>query len=98
MGLGASFPDFKADNAAKASAGLGGILFMVLGLVLVGVVIGLEAPVVWFILRAGFEERALSVGEIQVSAVLITVVCALCAAVTILPIRKAAKGLWEQSL
>ncbi len=98
MGLGASFPDFKADNAAKASAGLGGLLFMVLGLVLVGVVIGLEAPVVWFILRAGFEERALSVGEIQISAVLITVVCAICIAVTIVPIRKAARGLWERAI
>jgi hypothetical protein len=40
----------------------------------------------------------LSVGEIQISAVLITVVCAICFAVTVVPIRKAAQGLWERAI
>jgi ABC-2 type transport system permease protein len=98
MGLGATFPDFKADNAAKASAGLGGVLFMVLGILHIGLVILLEAPVVWFILRAGFEQRGLTVSEWVISAGLFLLVSALSLAVTVLPVRRAAKGLWERSI
>jgi len=98
MGLGAFFPDFKADNAAKASAGLGGVLFMVLGIIHIAVVIGLEVPVVWFIMRAGFEERALTGAEISVSVVMFLLVTALSLAVTVLPVKHAAKRLWERSI
>jgi hypothetical protein len=98
MGMGAVAPNFKADNAAKAAAGPGGILFMVLALVLVGAVLALEATPVWFLLRAGFEERSLLPDEIWISVLFFGVAIALCAAAAILPPRRAAQALWEKAI
>ena len=98
MGMGAAAPNFKADNAAKAAAGPGGILFMVLGLLLVGVVILLEALPVWFLLRAGFEDRLLSGSEMWISCALFTGAAAICVFAAFWPVRLASRGLWERPI
>jgi ABC-2 type transport system permease protein len=96
VGMGAMFPNFKADTAAKVAAGPAGILFMVVSLSLIAVVMLLEALPMWFILRAQFMGGSLSQQEWMISAfafVLATVVCLFAA---VWPVRKAAKGLWAR--
>ena len=96
IGMGAMFPNFKADTAAKAAAGPAGILFMVFALVLVGVVMLLEALPMWFILRAQLEGVALTNAEILFSAVAFFAAALVCAFAAIWPVRKAASGLWAR--
>lgn len=96
-GVGAYFPDFKADNAAKAAAGPGGILFMVLSLILVFLVLAIEAMPVWYILRQDLNSIALTSGEMVVSGVCFTVAILVCWLAAVLPIRRASVGLWERN-
>jgi ABC-2 type transport system permease protein len=59
VGLGAAYPDFKAETPAQAATGFGGLLFMMLAAIYIGTVLMLEAGPVYTILRAGFQERPL---------------------------------------
>lgn len=59
VGLGAAYPNFKAENPAQAATGFGGLLFMMLAAIYIGTVLVLEAGPVYIILRAGFEGRHL---------------------------------------
>lgn len=53
IGLGAMFPRFHIDNAAKIATGVGGVLFMFLALSMTMVVISLDAyPTYYLLLRA----------------------------------------------
>jgi len=54
--LGATYPRFHVENAAKISAGAGGILFMILCMLLIGVVVLLEAWPVYAIFSYRLEE------------------------------------------
>jgi len=98
VGLGASFPDFKADNAARAAGGPAGILFMVSALCLVGAVVALEAYPVYLLLRADFTGQSITVAQQGASAALLSGAALLCALVTFLPIRRAAPDLWTRSI
>jgi ABC-2 type transport system permease protein len=69
VGLGAAYPDFKAETPAQAATGFGGLLFMMLAAIYIGAVLILEAGPVYTIMRAGFEARPLS-GREQVWIVL----------------------------
>lgn len=97
LGMGAAFPDFKADNASRAATGPAGVMFMVVGLSLVGLVVALEALPVWYVLRGGWSSRQLSAGELALSVVLLTCAAALCAAATVLPVRRGARLLWSRA-
>jgi hypothetical protein len=55
VGLGALYPDFKADNAARMAAGPGAILFMVLALTFTAGVIVVEAVPVGMLLATDFR-------------------------------------------
>ena len=45
MGLGASYPRFKIDNAAKIATGFGGVLYMILGVfTLIAVITAAAVP------------------------------------------------------
>jgi ABC-2 type transport system permease protein len=94
--MGALFPNFKADSAAKVSAGPAGILCMVFSLLLVAAVMLLEALPMWFILRAQFMGGSLSSIEMLLSVVAFGLATVLCALAAIWPIRKAARGLWAR--
>ena len=59
VGLGAMYPNFKAENVAKIASGPGGILFMIISQLFVGGIISLEAVPVWLFLRATRQGRPL---------------------------------------
>jgi len=60
IGLGAAYPDFKAENPIQTVTSYGGVLFMVLCAAYIGFVILLEAGPVYEIFMAGIEGRRLS--------------------------------------
>lgn len=98
IGLGAVYPDFKADNAARVASGPAGVLFMVLSLLLTFVVVLLEAGPVVLLLRAVVDERPLLAWEWVGVIVPLLLVAAVCVAGTVLPLRHGAKKLWEREL
>jgi len=53
LAVGAAYPKFDADNAAKVAAGVGGLTYMILCMSFIGAVVVLEAwPVyAWFMSR-----------------------------------------------
>jgi ABC-2 type transport system permease protein len=61
LAVGATYPKFDADNAAKVAAGVGGLMYMILCMSFIGLVVVLEAwPVyAWFTSR--LHETPLSV-------------------------------------
>jgi len=98
VGMGASFPNFKADNAAKVAGGPAGILFMVFALLLVGGVLLLEAFPVWLIIRYDFSQQAVTPVESGLAGLAIALAVILCGYATVAPIRRAAEGLWSRNL
>jgi len=98
IGVGASYPDFKADNVARAASGPGAIVFMVLALAFVCLVVVVEALPVFYVLRASYEETALDARELGIVLLLQTATLIVCALAGALPIKRAAKGLWSRSL
>ncbi len=98
LGMGATYPNFKADNAARAAGGPAGILFMVSALCLVGLVVGLEGYPVYLIMRQDFDPTPLSAAQLALSAGLLSLAAAACAAAAVLPIRWAARDLWQRGV
>jgi len=96
-GVGAYFPDFKADNAAKAAAGPGGILFMVLSLSLVFLVLVIEAIPVWYILRQNLNSIPLTPREMLITGLCFSLSILVCWLAAVLPIRRASVDLWERN-
>ncbi|MCP4871380.1 MAG: hypothetical protein GY898_21940 [Proteobacteria bacterium] len=94
IGLGALYPNFKADNAARMASGPGAILFMVTALTWTSLVIAAEAiPVSMLLYRqyAGIPVGAgLTIGLVAV----FTAVVVLNLAVAIIPMRRGAAKLW----
>ena len=98
VGMGALYPDFKADNAARMAAGPQGVLFMVAALTLVGVVIGLEALPVYLVLAAQVREEPLTLAQQVGIWGPLAAAMALCALATVWPIRAGARRLWARQL
>lgn len=63
IGLGAAFPDFKAENPVQTVTGYGGFLFMLLSGLYVTAVLLLEAGPVYRIFMAGLSGRSLSLPD-----------------------------------
>lgn len=96
--LGATYPNFKADNAAKVASGPPGVLCMVLSLGLAAVVLALEALPVWLWLKADALDQPLSALQwLGVVGPLLLAV-AICLAAGVLPVRRAARRLWSRGL
>ncbi len=94
VGLGALYPDFKADNAARMASGPGAIMFMVIALTFVAAVIFVESIPVGILLARqyqGQEPSALLLGSAVGVGVLVVVACGLAA---FLPLRRGARALW----
>ncbi len=60
IGLGAAYPDFKAENPVQTVTGYGGFLFMLVSGIYIAVVILLEAGPVYRIFMAGIAGRTLT--------------------------------------
>ena len=98
VGMGATFPDFKVDNAARAAAGPAGVLFMVSSLCLVFGVIALETYPVYLVLAADVKETALTTPQwVTVVALFISAIT-LCLHAFTWPMRLGAKRLWGREL
>ena len=61
IGLGAAYPDFKAENPTQTVTSFGGLVFMILCAGFIGIVIVLEAGPVYSIFMAEINRRALSI-------------------------------------
>jgi ABC-2 type transport system permease protein len=88
VSLGAYWPDFRADTAARAATGPAAVFFMVLALTLDFAVLTLE--VLGF--YAGYLEHY------GIAAGFAAAVVGLCVAVGTLPVRRAAASLWARGI
>jgi ABC-2 type transport system permease protein len=61
VGLGAIYPRFRLENAARMAWGFGGAIFMILSMIFIGALVALEAWPVYILFMAGFQDRSLSV-------------------------------------
>ncbi len=98
VGMGAIYPDFKADNASRVAAGPAGMLFMVLSTLLTFLVVVLEIAPVWLVISAEAGDRTL--GPLQWVAVAVPLLMAagVCVAVTLIAMRRGARSLWAREL
>lgn len=93
VGLGAAFPDFKAENPTQTVTGYGGVLYMILCAGFIVSVIVLEAGPVYAIFMADLKGRALSTGQ-QVWSVVSFCLCGvLCLLAFVLPMTFGARRL-----
>ena len=94
VGMGALYPNFKADNLARMASGPGAILFMVVALTFVAVLIFAQALPVGMLLAAEYRgvEPGLGVRAGLIGAGLLVLVANVAAAV--LPLRRGARALW----
>ena len=60
VGLGAIYPRFKLENAARMAWGFGGAIFMILSMIFIGGLVALEAWPVYTLFMAGLQHRSLS--------------------------------------
>ncbi|MBI3783341.1 MAG: hypothetical protein HY270_08060 [Deltaproteobacteria bacterium] len=63
LAVGAAYPKFDADNAAKVAAGVGGLVFMILCMSFIGAVVILEAWPVYALFMSRLHEETLSTLE-----------------------------------
>jgi ABC-2 type transport system permease protein len=59
VGMGAAFPNFKAENLAQVATGFGGLLYMILAMSFIVLVIVLEAGPVYTLFMAQVGQRTL---------------------------------------
>ena len=98
VGMGAMYPDFKADNASKLAASPAGVLYMVLALAVVFLTLFLESYPVYLLIRSSLNNIPLSNGQylyIGVFAVIICIIWYMCYRI---PMRMGARLLWEREL
>lgn len=98
VAMGALWPNFKADDAARVAAGPSGVLFMLAAIGLVGIVVGLEAIPVYVVLRAQFEHRAISTMGWLGGGLALFAAVAVSVAAAVWPVKVAARRLWEREL
>jgi len=87
VGLGAAYPDFQSENPAQAVTSFGGLLFMILCTVFIGLVIILEAGPVYQVFMAGVHGRSLSVVQWAWLIVSFSLALLLCVLAVVLPMR-----------
>jgi ABC-2 type transport system permease protein len=61
LAVGAAYPKFEADNAAKVAAGIGGLVYMIVCMSFIGAVVVLEAWPVYAIFMSRLHETPLAV-------------------------------------
>ncbi|MED5371265.1 MAG: hypothetical protein VX899_09640 [Myxococcota bacterium] len=98
VGMGATYPDFKADNVARAASGPGAIVFMVASLGLVFAVVAALGVPVYFILLQDRSGGSLLPHQWALTAGFGLLAAGFCALATVIPVRRAAPGLWARNL
>jgi ABC-2 type transport system permease protein len=98
VGVGATWPDFKADSAQRVAASPTALLFMAYALSLVAVVMLLEAAPIYLVLKADYKERALLTWEWFAVVLPLLAAVGACVFATIWPIKKGARALWAYEL
>lgn len=98
VGMGAVWPDFKADNTARVAAGPAGVLFMVMALLLTFAVVTLEMLPTYLLVRARLDARVLVGAEWAGVVVPLLLAVSLCVFATVWPIRRGARSLWTREL
>lgn len=94
VGMGALYPDFKADSAARMASGPGAILFMVLALSFVAGTIVVVAVPVGVLLARQYQGLAPSLGLIAALVAAGVAVTAASFAAAWIPLRRGADKLW----
>ena len=98
IGLGAAYPDFKAENPAQTVTSYGGLVFMIFCAGFIAIAIIIEAGPVYHIFIAGFRDRSLSYLEWIWVAGSFTAVFAISIVAVALPMRFGRKRLSAQRL
>jgi ABC-2 type transport system permease protein len=60
IGLGAAYPDFKAENPTQTITSFGGLVFMIVCAGYIGLVIMIEAGPVYHLFMAGIRNKIIS--------------------------------------
>ncbi len=63
IGMGAAFPNFKAENPARIATGFGGLVYMILAMSFISLVIVLEAGPVYTLFMAQVRQHSLTIYE-----------------------------------
>lgn len=98
IGMGAVWPDFKADNIAQIPASPAGLLFMAAAVTLVLVVLTLEAPAVYFFLAEIYSEEPFNQRRLLIASGCMLSAAAVCLFAAIWPVRYGARRLWQREL
>lgn len=94
VGLGATFPNFRADSAARMASGPGAILFMVVALIFVTGVITVQAVPVGLLLARQYRGEDVGLPLWIGLGCAFAASIAACVAATVLPMRRGARVLW----
>ena len=98
IGMGAMYPDFKNDNAAKLAASPAGMLYMVAALSLVFLTLVLEAAPVFFLLSEKLRGIPMTGRRMAIGAACMAASSALWITASVLPMRIGARRLWDMEL
>jgi ABC-2 type transport system permease protein len=98
VGMGAIWPDFKADNLAQVPSSPAGLLFMASAVSLVLLVLTLEAPAVYFFLAEIYSDEPFDQRRMLIAIGCMTAAAAVCIFSAIWPVRYGARRLWEREL
>lgn len=87
IGLGAAYPNFKAENPSQTVTGFGGVMFMMLSAVVIVLVIAIQAGPVYRLFMADFWSRPITPLEWLWVAASSLLVLAISAAAVWIPMR-----------
>ena len=93
IGLGAAYPDFKAENPAQTVTSFGGLVFMIFCAGYIAAVIIIEAGPVYYIFMAGYWKKSLSLFQWLWAAGSFAAVFALSISAVVFPMRFGRKKL-----
>ena len=91
--LGSVYPQFEYDNAAKIPSSFGGVVYMILAVLFIGLNVVLEAWPLWAVLFARLLHRPLSAGELAGVVASLTAVAAVDLAVFTVATRQGIRAL-----
>ena len=98
VGMGAMYPDFKTNNAAKLAASPAGLLYMLTALGLVFVVLALESYPVYWLIATQINEQPITDTQFTIGSICFALAFAVCVFATLFPIQYGARKLWEREL
>jgi ABC-2 type transport system permease protein len=98
VGMGAMYPDFKADNASKLAASPSGVLYMVFALSAVFGTLILESYPVYLFISSSLRQVPLQTGQIVIISFFAICTMLLWYACYRIPMQYGARMLWEREI